>query len=127
MGAGLASLIDRILADPTSSKYYLNGFKRLDNDLKEFVICAAYISYLPDAFLSESLEDDRVAIRLEALEQSVTEELNFMTNIKDHVWSKLAGICGSNATTIKHKVLSGCMLGHGFLDWRVFREAKSLP
>lgn len=125
--SGLDSLVFSILDKPGTSKYYLNGFKRLTAQLKQFVICAAYTSYLPDAFLTQSLADDRVALHLDTMEQAVFDEFVYLTSIKDHVWSKLSGLCGYSATMLKHKVISGSFLGHGFLDWRVFREAKSLP
>jgi hypothetical protein len=125
--SGIHDLVRRCLANPKNSKYYLGGWSRMDKQLCKFVITAGLVAYPPDAFLLESFEDDRIALRLDAIRGSVFQELEYLSNLDKSIWVRFASFADTSPGPLRHAVISGALRAVAFMDWRVFQEAESLP
>ena len=77
---GLDFLIGQIRGKPCYSDYYLHGWSH-SMPLKRFICVASLVAYIPDAFLSELMADDRVALRLLAMKAAVSDERQFLLNL----------------------------------------------
>ena len=127
LASGIDDIIGKALAKPTTSKYYLGGFSRLNKDLRFFIIALSLCSYPADAFMLESLEDDRVALRADIMRNAVHEELEYLRNVNDETLQRLADIAQSSVGPLRHAVLSSALRSCAFMDWRIFTDADSLP
>ena len=124
---GFDSLMAKTLDNPKHSKYYLHGWNRIDNNLREFMVLSSFVSYVPDAFLTETLADDRVALNLDSLKETVWTEFEYLWALDLQVWHSFSVYCDVGAYTLRHKALCGSMRALGFLAWRVFVDAEALP
>ena len=95
--------------------------------LRKFVVVAAFVDYVPDAFLTATLEDDRVALCLDSLKETVRDEFVFVCSVSAQTWETLASFCDLSPSVLRHLVVGGSLRAVGFLTWRVFRAAESLP
>eukprot|EP00974_Lingulodinium_polyedra_P028637 2758728-Lingulodinium_polyedra.AAC.1 len=59
LAVGLDELVAVTRADRTAADYHLHGWARLQRPHREFLILGALVSFVPDSFLLEVLEDDR--------------------------------------------------------------------
>jgi hypothetical protein len=83
---GLEDMVQFIVNETNSSKFYLNGFSRLVGDRKTFMAQAAFISRVTDGVLAELLEDARVARRHDELWQTLSEDLKWLIELPSFVW-----------------------------------------
>ena len=128
LASGLDSLVKFALSNPKNSKYYLGGWTRMSSPcVRKFVVVAALCSYVPDSFLGDALEDDRVAKHLDRLKESVTIEFEYVVNLLPELWDLLASLCDETPSAIKHLCISGSLRAYGFLQWRVFDTAEDYP
>ena len=126
LATGLDALITTALQNG-NSKYYLGGFSRLTSDLRSFVVTLSLCCYPADAFMLESLEDDRVAMRADMMRDAVYDELDYLCAIPDTVMDRLAHIGHTTAQPLRHAALSSALRSVAFMEWRIFSEADSLP
>ena len=71
MFTGLASLVGRILADPSKSKYYIGGFGQFSANILRLCAVTAVSSVASERALRSNLHDDRIAKRLDHLDEVV--------------------------------------------------------
>jgi hypothetical protein len=88
---GLGSLVHAIVSDPSASKFHIGGFARIHGRVTAFVVKVGVVAYIPETFLAELLEDDRLVARLDPLGRALDEELSWVMRIKPAVWGLLGG------------------------------------
>jgi hypothetical protein len=127
--AGLDGLVQNVREDPKSSGYYIGGYSKLTEGLRYYTVVAAILGYVPEAFLLEVLEDDRIAMRPKVYKDIVVEEIRYIDSIADFTWGRLARLVSptTTGTEIRTKVLQGAWVALGFLDQRVFRVVRDYP
>ena len=91
---GLFGLLTYIRAQPKTSEYYIHGVDRLTTQVKAFAGVAAIAAYVPDGFLRELLEDDRVVRRRTELEEGLVGELGYVALLSISVWERLSSVLG---------------------------------
>ena len=64
---GLESLVRFIEKDELAGKWYLKGFRRLHADRKQFLVVAAIVGRVPEAFQYQLMKDSRVAKNTETM------------------------------------------------------------
>ena len=67
-------MIGQIRGKSCYSDYYLHGWSHMSMPLKRFICVASLVAYIPYAFLSELMADDRVALRLPEMKAAVSDE-----------------------------------------------------
>jgi len=90
---------------------------------------AAVVSYVPDSFLGELLEDDRITKRLGVFESVMTEELAWLEGLKPLTWQRLAHLAGNETTpqALRSEALLGGQAACSFVTNRVLTAAKGMP
>jgi len=127
---GLSGLADRIRDDPAASGWYIHGFwDYVTPDVLRYAIVASLASRPVDAALGEMLSDDRCAGRYGELCEEMQVEWDWLCNISQDTWGRLAAICGP-AETPEDLRTQCCLSALGsscFLHWRVMRNIRSYP
>ena len=72
---GMQGLVKHIRDLPHTSDYYIHGFAKLDSDALRYAIVAALASNLCDSLLLSMLEHDRLAGRVEHIDECMLEEV----------------------------------------------------
>ena len=85
------------------SQYYINGFSQLSRQVKKFLAVVSLSSHIPDAVLAILLQDDRIPLVLEAIEQKICEELQWLATLPREV---------SLTLTVGMGFHEGLQLGH---------------
>ena len=96
-------------------------------ELRSLAARIALCSFLPDSSIAETLEDDRVAKRVDELEECIKSEFEFVANLPTSVWVVLAEACGCPMYTLRSDTIAATHLAHGFLCRRVFSYVRGLP
>lgn len=125
--SGIDSLVSHIRASPHCSDYYIHGWARMSDAMRLFVGVTSMASYVPDAFLAATLEDDRVVKHLSSMEECVNEEVGYLCQLPDSVWDVLASACRSTSRQLRSSTIQAAHLASGFLNTRVFEAAKQPP
>lgn len=129
LAVGLEKLVTIVREDPKASDYYIHGFTRLRPPVKKYMALAAVVSYVPDSFLGELLEDDRITKRLGVFESVMTEELAWLEGLKPLTWQRLAHLAGNETTpqALRSEALLGGQAACSFVTNRVLTAAKGMP
>ena len=129
LSVGLDGLVAAVRKNPATSDYYIGGFARLTPKVRKYMALAAIVSYVPDGFLTELLEDDRVAKRLEVLEAVMVEELAWLEGLGGLTWQRLAHVVGpdSSAVEVRSESLLGGQVACSFITNRVLKVARGMP
>jgi hypothetical protein len=112
------------------SLFYLRGYGRLEADRREYIAAACFISRVPDAALSELLEDGRVPMKFNELVSACCEELRWLRLLPDHVWESVARVVGTPRCTgswLRDRALAGSHTAWHFFHRRVLAAACELP
>ncbi len=65
---------------------------------------ASMVAYPSESLLSELLEDDRVPLRLEALEAALLEEVHSLSGLSEPTWELLGSCCASGGPCLRANV-----------------------
>jgi hypothetical protein len=110
------------------SKFYLNGYRRLQGDRRHYCAVACFVARVPDAALSVLMEDGRVALRYGDLWQACCEELKWLTELPDAVWHDVAVAIGDcEGRWLRDRALQGAHLAWAFFHHRVLESASGYP
>lgn len=124
---GLDDLVEYIIADPSSSKYFLNGWKRLVGDRRSFVVVQALVTRVSESFILELMHDARILRRLGELQSIIQEELAWLCDLPLEVYDFLAGLCASSGTALRSTCIRAGHVIAAFLEFRVFERTKEHP
>eukprot|EP00969_Alexandrium_andersonii_P020568 899122-Alexandrium_andersonii.AAC.1 len=92
LAVGLDGLVGLIRGSGNASDYYIHGYERLAPEVRKYTVVAAIASFVPDSFLIELLEDDRVARRVGVLQATMTEEQQWIDALPALVWCRMPAL-----------------------------------
>ena len=124
---GLEDLVTFIRTEQKGSLYYLNGFGRLNNSLKLFMVRCAVVSRVAESVLLDLMEDPRVCQRYSALWEIMCEEMMWVATLGQVVWEKLAHISGACAHDLKSDCIRASHVSFHFFWRRCLKVAGGLP
>jgi hypothetical protein len=110
------------------SGYHLNGWLKLGvQEMRFFARCA--LSRFPtDAFLADIQEDDRLVRNLDAVEQNIREELDYIHNIPLSIFETVAEVVDSNdPEELQHDTISGCTAAVCYMNRNALAAARAPP
>ena len=110
-------LVQIVRTAPGESQYYINGFSQLSPQVKKFLAFVSLSSYLPDAVLAILLQDDRVPLVLEAIDQEICEELQLLATLPREVWLAMTvGMGLDEALQLRHGCISSAAAAAAFIQ-----------
>ena len=124
---GLESLVARIMADKSASKWDIGGFSHLGPEAKRFVAVSALASDPSDAALTELLHDDRLAMAVDGLETLMTEELEWLAAIPDTVWGHVGRSIAMPGSKLRSDTLGAAHTSVAYVTIKVVRVARQYP
>jgi hypothetical protein len=129
LAVGLEPLVASARRDPETSDFYISGFARLSQKVKEYLLRVSLVSYVPDNFLGELMEDDRVVKRLEVFETALTEELTWLEDLKPNTWRRIASIAGPGfcPRQFRSEVMHCGQVAASFITNKVLIVARGFP
>lgn len=129
LAVGLEHLVSSARKDPNTSDFYISGFSRLSPHVKMYIVRASFVSYVPDSFLQELMEDDRVVRRLDTFETTMVEELTWLDNLKPNTWARIASVAGPGACPhkLRSEIMHDGQVACSFISNRVLTVARGFP
>jgi hypothetical protein len=130
LAVGLELLVAISRKDPHTSEFYISGFSRLTPHVKQYAVLASFIAYVPDGFLIELLEDDRVASRVEVLNTAMIDELGWLDALAPLTWRRLEHVAGSDTLpsyVLRTEVMLGAQVACSYITEKVFTVARGMP
>jgi hypothetical protein len=118
LAVGLEALVRISRADPKTTDYHLHGFDRLNAKHKEYFAVVSIVAWIPDSLQYELLTDERVALRASELQQTVSDEINWVHGLSDFTWGRLAELCSSALTphALKNSTLHAAHVSAAYID-----------
>ena len=98
--------------------------------LRKLSVITAICGAVANSVLLELFEDNRVSRRLAELEACMRDEVNFIRYLAPYTWERLAGIIAQDGYTGFELHADAQQVSHviaGFIDHKVFRQARQLP
>ena len=129
LSVGLAEMVKLLRERDQSNEWYLTGWDKLSEHVRRYACVATVASYVPEGLLLELAEDDRVLRRMEVLEQTVKDELDFVQKLPDPFWMRLSYVYRSALHTpdVRTACLTGAQVAACFITRRVFAAARRAP
>ena len=125
---GIQGLLVYIRRQPKTSEYYIHGVGRLSSEVKSFAVIAAVAAYVPDGFLRELLEDDRVMRRTAELRQALTDELCYVSNLSDAFWRRLSdALAYRGGVCLRADTLRASNVSAAYITKKVLHVVSALP
>ena len=124
---GLEAVVDQVLRDPSTSNYHINGWQKMQQSHREFIVQAGMGSFLSENLTLALLEDCRVVRNFDQLSQIMEEEIEWVNRIPQTVWEALGGICGLSAQDIQSRCIRCTHVSGAFAHDRILTPASDLP
>ena len=124
---GLSQLVEMMCADSAQNQYHIGAFRQHFGDFLPQLAVGALGSFVADGVLQMLLEDDRVMLVKEQLEQRVVDELGWLQSLGMSMYRRLAITCASQSTTLAYRSEIVVIVSAGYFSWKVLRVARSRP
>ena len=128
LAIGLEGLVDTVRGDPKASDYYIKGFANMDRGVRLYAVVSSLVANVCDSLLFALLEDDRVCLRLQELEDLVVEEYDWLSHLSGDVWRCLSELVpDSHSQELRSWSLLAASIVQAYIKKKVFRVARSPP
>eukprot|EP00974_Lingulodinium_polyedra_P091929 8910271-Lingulodinium_polyedra.AAC.1 len=128
LSLGLAGLVDRVIGDPSCSKYYIGGFRQLNEECKRYAAVAALAARVPDAVLAELLQDERLAKIAGSVKDSMQEEVGWLSGLPELTWSRMAEVCqGASADHLRSMTIRAAYTAAAYITRNTLAAVQDLP
>ena len=107
--------------------YDTQGASRLNNDVIQASVVAGLSAFVSESFSSLAMADPRLVLQLDALEETVSEELQFLDHIPPSVWMTLGSLTGTRGWVVRDRTLTAAMASAAHLNRRIFWELSLEP
>ena len=124
---GLPSLISFIFDDPSSSKFYLNGWRRLVGDRVQFVVTQALVTRVSEGLLLELMEDSRVMLRIDELKEVLRSEISWLCNLPLPVFEMIGAAAEMSGPALRSGCIRAAHVMAAFTSYRIFDRAEEYP
>ena len=128
LSLGLSRWVQTTRDDKNNSDYYLHGFAFLDTDSKRYAVIAAMIAPVCDSLLLELFEDDRVAQRVEILEDALGSEIEWLSSVHPLFWERMCAVFdNSGPCALRTQCLAAASSIAAFCKMRFLGMAREYP
>ena len=124
---GLESLVKFIFKNPKASKFYLKGFGRMQPSRKRFLVHAAIVGAVAEAFQCELMKDSRIARNYDLLWSSAAKAMRWVVDLSARTYALLGSACGLSGAAVADTCINGAHISLEFIHRRVLSHADSLP
>ena len=126
---GLEAWVGIVRADPSTSDFYLHGFGKLSQGIKQYCVVASIASFVPDAVLAEVLVDDRILKHASRLQGTMFDEVGWVEDIGSFTWDRLGAASGylGEVWELRQLVIHGSHVAAAFIDDKIFSQLKEYP
>jgi hypothetical protein len=114
MLTGVEDLVAFIRADDSASKFFINGFTRLQGPVKVFFVECAFMSRVSDGVMAELMEGSRVALRYESLFQCLSEDMLWLATVPHQTWQYVASVAKIDPGDLRSNCAAGGHLSYQF-------------
>ena len=100
----------------------------MDRGARLYAVVSSLVAHICDGFLYELLEDDRVCLRAQELEDAIMDEYEWLSHLPDEVWACFAELVADipRAELRSQAMLSGSIV-QAYIKQKAFRVVKSRP
>ena len=123
---GLNGLVVHILADSTSSHYYLRGYNYLNPQVLKFVAITAVSSTVSERALGLLLKDDRLPMQLGTIDDAINQAVATVQAFGKDIWDAVAACSGLTGTVLRDACVRSACLQLSFIESYV-RQARRAP
>ena len=116
---GIESVVKLAENNSATSKYHLHGFNRASREVRRFLGIAACMARVPEAFVTELMEDDRLLLRSQECWQEMMDELMYLLGAPEHVWNTIAPRLHCEPGEFRHEVMSATVTSIAFVWLRI--------
>ena len=101
---------------PGESQHNINGFPQFSAQVKKFWAAVSLSSHLPDAVLSILLRHDGIPLVLEAIDQEICEELQWLATLPREVWLALTVGMGLDGLQLRRDCMSSAAVAAAYIQ-----------
>ena len=128
LSLGLSRWVQITRDDTKNSDCYLHGFAFLDTASRRYAVIAAMIAPVCDSLLLELFEDDRVAQRVEILEDALGSEIEWLSSVHPLLWERMCAVCDNSAPcALRTQCLAASSSIAAFCMMRFLGKAREYP
>jgi hypothetical protein len=121
-------LVGRILGTKGESQWHLKGWRRVSEELKLWMAVSGMSSWVVDAFLSEILDDDRLAVRLEGLSAILIEEFEWICGLSPFVCEEIGRAAAAHSgSSFLHEIVLASMIVLAYTNEHALEPYKDYP
>lgn len=128
---GLDELFRITRDDPTAvgRSAHLTGYARFTAAIRVFAGVTAMCGYITDVVLFDLMQDDRLGLRVDDVEDEMAREMIFLENVPDAVWDRLAHLSRPDAhpSVLKSDCIRAGHIACSYMYERFVREARGYP
>ena len=100
---------------------------RVSDEVIQASVVAGLSAYVSESFSSLAMSDPRLLPQVDALEESVADELQFLERVQPFVWTTLASLSGSRGWVLRDQILRAATASAAHLHRRIFWELSFPP
>eukprot|EP00959_Pyramimonas_sp_CCMP1952_P464112 9486058-Pyramimonas_sp.AAC.1 len=120
-------LVDYIVNETKSSKFFLNGWYRLDRAGLEFVVLQAVVVRVSESLLCELQADGRVAKRVDDLLTLLQDEMMWLVHLPLDVYSIIGAVCSMTGDALFDAATRAAHVVVAFCQYRIFDKLREYP
>ena len=124
---GVADHVAFISQGEKPSLFFLNGFRRLEERGKLFLVHASIVSRVSEGVLSELMSDPRVAATYPDLWRSLAEDMSWLIKLPQPLWESLSRVAGVAAEVLQPSCIRCGHVTFHFIWRRFLHPASQLP
>ena len=122
---GVQSLVAYTRA--AGKNYYLKGIRFLDDEVARYVAVAGVVANVADAPLLELLTDDRLALRVDEIEEKMLDEMKWIAEMPIEFWTTLGDLSRSTGLAMRSQCISSSNTISAYIHHKCLYKAKQLP
>ena len=124
---GFHHLVELLRQEMQVSGYYTAGADQLNGPEVLCVAVAAVCSHVPEGLIYSLLQDGRLLLQLDQLEESMQTEVQMVEELDGAVWKLLGDAASVPGSALRDASLQACHIAWAFLQYRIFKVARSPP
>ena len=99
--SGLEAYVKFLRQTKKAKDEFLHGFGRVQEEHKQFLVVAGLSSYVAETVLALLMEDNRVAKRVEELEEAMWGAVGWLDEVSSAMWGSLGRLCNMSGRELK--------------------------
>lgn len=123
---GLDDLVLMVTGCPTVSKYYIQGFAKLDNQVRNMFVVTACSSKVSESFVSALLKDDRLPKILLECDAQLQKDIDVIASLPTSILVAFSKLCSLSPAALRNEILKMLLTQAGYLQARL-REVRRPP